>query len=56
MAKGYNRFSKPTPKWIDPPNCRSLRQGDEWICPQSGCGLRWDVGESRPLNCPLKGK
>jgi len=38
-----------------PPNCRSVRDGDEWYCPTQGCGIRWEVGGIRP-DCPLKGK
>jgi len=44
------------PAEVVTPNCRSLRDNDEWVCPERGCGLRWGVGERRPLNCPLKGK
>jgi hypothetical protein len=35
------------------PNCRSLRQGDEYYCPVAGCGLRWGSDEDRPNHCPL---
>ena len=48
-------LSKRAPLQNVPPNCRSIRDGDEWYCPQGGCGVRWEVGTLRP-DCPLKRK
>lgn len=50
-------YTKPEPPPIQPvpswSTCRpGRREGDEYICPKPGCGLRWSVDEDRP-GCPL---